>query len=239
MKKNLLLTILILSLVLLSYSQIRLKKPVSFRKVPPKVMVIGDVVFWEFPSYVLSSNLIITYNNKPLKTLKLYLNNEPFRNFHNGTYEFQRKKYRLKLGMDLVLYAESRNVLNAPFRGKVELARYKINNLIRYIYPRKNQVIDLSTSPQNILLKWDFVNYSGPVLLKLYLPSSQHFIVQEAVSGGQYSLAKNLLTPSTIYQMIVKTTMDALLGYFKLSKYVQQGSKIRFKYKGGMQFQTK
>ncbi len=170
--------------------------------------------------------------------LKLYFNNEPLTTLGGGLYHFY-KKFKLKLGTVLILYAESLNERTAPFRGKVELARFKINVMVRWIYPRNNQEIDLSTSPQNIRLKWNFVNYPGAVLLKLW-DVAEPFIVIEPVTGGEYNLAANLLAPSTGYNMLIKPAQNGTLGYFEFSKYVQQqGSKIRFEYRNGIRFRTK
>lgn len=239
MKKAFFASILILIMIIPSFSQIRIKRPATARtRVRPAIVVTGNVVYYEFPNYTLWSEIKFIYNNNPMKRLRVYFNKVPLKNLGNGTYKFLRNKYRMRLGNELVLYAESRNDPTSPFRGKVEVARYKINNVIRWIYPRRNQTIDLSTSPQNIQLKWNFVNYSGGVRLMIIVAPAS-VLLTPGVTGGQYSLATNLLTPSTIYHMHIQTAQNGTLGYFDLSKYVHQGSKIRFEYKGGIKFRTK
>jgi hypothetical protein len=92
---------------------------------------------------------------------------------------------------------------DSPYRGRMKLATYRIENTIEWIFPTHNQVIDLSAYPSGVPVRW---NFTGPLahaymLIKIL---GAPLVYSADVLGAELTIPAGTLQPRHLYifQMI-------------------------------------
>lgn len=243
MKKTILLFIFIFLIIGPSFTQTILKKRIkSTSLTEPKVTVYGSLTYTQTLSNI-QSTLSFQYKGRTLRNLKVKVNNVLFNHFVNLVYQINTKwKTRLKAGDRIVLSAESSH-LQSPFRRKVIFATYRIKHQVKLIFPKHNQLIDLSENSPFVKIKWDFRNYSGRVglLVRRIVANGPNVIVVDVnLDANEYNLNSSLLLPSEVYKVYIYSfnNPDSRLGYFKLSDHCSDDSSIQYCFRNVSKFKT-
>jgi hypothetical protein len=190
----------------------------------------------------LNAALTITKAGAAVRGLKIYLNELPLNERGPGFYSNGTPyNYDVKMGKKIVIsYIPKPSIFNVKERQKkVIIGVYKINNCIKWVFPRPHAVISLRNHfSRTVKFQWD---YLGRVLnTKVTITEFKkdgRVIFNQNVVGESVNINKSLFTPGMKYRFDLEVIGP--LGQFHLYKRVARGSKIDFYYWDHLYFSVK
>lgn len=240
-KKRVTFIILFVVLVIPSFSQFKMINPGNQLKIiTPKINVTGFAAYYGNADYI-SVYIKLMYKGRPLSTPIVRLNNSVINNSGNGEYHGALTPYNnIRVGDRLVFTAEfpKRRLygLGKPlFSGKIILATYQISNIIEWVYPMPNQVINIG-GVLNIPLRWNFTGTPKTTELFIKDKATNVKIYSKNINNEIQKISASLLKPGKEYRMGL-WAVDPL-DNFRISKNCDASSRVVFYFSDIMTFKT-
>ena len=240
MKKNLLLVLIFIALILPALPQIRTLETPILTLAKPKIEVTGHAQYYGNAKYI-SAYITLKMDGRPLSNVKVRINNSLMMNHGNGNYGGSiPSTYRIRLGNKLTFTAEFPKTLFSfrsppPFTGKIVLGTYKIRNIIRWVWPKPGQTIPVGNF-LTYLFKWNFTG--TPALTEFFIKDKKTNtkIFTKNTSAEQQSVMAGLFSPGKEYVMGMWAVNP--IDKFRLTKHCTKGSKIDWYFSSIMIFKT-
>lgn len=189
----------------------------------------------------VSASLTLEMNGRPLKNVKVRINNSLLTHRGNGSYGGAiPSTYHIRLGKKLVYSVEfPKPLIRAshvpPCKGKIILGTYKISNIVRWVWPRPGQTIYMSRI-LTCLFKWDFTGRPAPTEFFIKDRATNTRIFSKTLSAEQQKVSARLLKPGKEFVMGIWASSP--IGKFRLSRHCKAGSKIDWYFSNTMTFNT-
>ena len=184
----------------------------------------------------LNAGLDISKRGVPLNGLKVYLNELLLNNRWSGFYSNGTPyNYKMKIGNKIVIsYVPNRIIrrVGSKFRHII-LGEYKINNLIKWVYPLPNSTIFLrrrrSVSSRYIIFSWNYVGRILKTRVTLQNFTKHRTVFSTVLTGEHVSIPTNLLKSGDSYRFDLEVVGP--MGHFNMNySCVTSDSKIDFYY---------
>ncbi len=240
MKKNLLLAVIVIAIIMPSYTQeLTFKQPV-LTLAKPKILVRGHAQYYGNARYI-SAYITLEIDGRPLSNVKVRINNSVMMNHGNGNYGGSiPTPYIINLGNELVFSVEFPRTLYAtgsrpPYSGKVTLGSYRIRNIIKWVWPNPGQTIPMGRMVA-YLFEWDFTGN----------PAKTEFFIKDKRTNKKIFTKHTAAEKQSVMASLFKSGKEYIMGmwaikpidHFKLSKVCKKGSKIDWYFSNLMTFNT-
>ncbi len=240
MKKNLMLALIFVALIVPSYSQtLTLQQPV-LRLAKPKIWVQGHAQYYGNARYI-SAYLTLKLEGKPLSNVKVRINDSVMMNHGNGNYGGSiPTPYNIKLGNELVFSVEFPKMpyiagSRPAYSGKVVLGTYRIKNIIKWVWPKPGQTIPAGRI-LTYLFKWKFTG----------TPAITEFYIKDKITNSKIFTKNTVAEQQHVMANLFKSGKEYIMGMwavkpidnFKLSKDCAKRSKIDWYFSNIMTFNT-
>jgi hypothetical protein len=205
-----------------------------------KIKVDGFAAYYGNAGYI-SVYIKLMYKGKPFSTPTVRLNNSIIRNSGNGEYHGALTPYNnIKVGNELIFTAELSErdcftLSDPPFKGKIVLATHRISNIIKWVYPKPRQVININ----NVIavpLRWDFTGTPKPTELFIKDVATNTKILSKIISNESLMINASLFKPGKTYRMGLWAY--APLENFKVTNICDTSSKVVFYFSDILTFKT-
>jgi len=245
MKIKFLVVLFCLLLIIPSFSQSRIRNPWNAIR-NPVIKVNGSMTYYGgSASGYLSYSLNFSRNGKPVKDIKVLINNNSNTYNNNpghGWIGGSLSPYTLRYGDNITISIVVKKKFSRfhSLRGntkKILLATLKVKNIIKWVYPRPGQAILLPNPTLSIPFRWNFTG--SPVRTELYIrdKTTNTKIFSHIINGENQRIRANIFKHRRTY--IMGFWANAPIDSFSLSGNASLRSNVKFYFCNSMNFSTK